>query len=92
MMEVITGLISVMHSLRSHVGRGSSSHDLLADCRTIDSTSAVLTQFNTFNGTPLNILPECLYAGARSMSNFKCNVSLISLIFVTECKFIVRYY
>ena len=48
MMEVITEPISVMHSLEiNHASRQLSSHDLLADCRTIGSTSAVLTMFSS---------------------------------------------
>ena len=58
MMEVITEVISVIHCLRNHVGRGSSSHDLLADCRIIDSMYVVLAPFSLFNLTPLNKLPE----------------------------------
>ena len=60
-------------------------HMIYWQTRTVASTSAVLTQFNTLNGTPL--LPECLYTEVRSMSNFQCSVSLILLIFVTKKEF-----
>ena len=75
-----------MHSLRSHVGRRSRSHDLLSDSRTMDSTKTVLTQI--LNCTPLNELLECLYVGARSLSNFESNVTKKELkrIILMKCE------
>ena len=50
--SVIWGTNSALHSFRSQVGKGSSSHDLTGDSLIIFHISASVASIKVFSGTP----------------------------------------
>ena len=50
--SVIWGTNSALHSFRSQVGKGSSSHDLTGDSLIIFHISAAVASIKVFSGTP----------------------------------------
>ena len=50
--SVTRGTNSVLHSFRSQVGKGSSSHDLTGDSLIILHISALVASIKVFSGTP----------------------------------------
>ena len=79
--SVIRGTNSALHSFRSHVGKGSSSHDLTGDSLIILHISASVASIKVFSGTPekqfVTEPPVCVSANPSSLLMF--NILLVKV-------------
>ena len=73
--SVIRGINSALHSFRSQVGKGSSSHDLTGDSLIIFHISASVASIKVFSGTPekqfVTETPVCVSVGVRKKWQWK---------------------
>ena len=69
--SVIRGIYSALHSFRSQVGKGSSSHDLTGDSLIIFHISASVASIKVFSGTPekqfVTETPVCVSVNPSSL-------------------------
>ena len=77
--SVIRGINSALHSFRSQVGKGSSSHDLTGDSLIIFHISASVASIKVFSGTPekqfVTETPVCVSVSLSSLLMF--NILLV---------------
>ena len=87
--SVIWGTNSALHSFRSHVGKGSSSHDLTGDSLIIFHISASVASIKVFSGTPekqfVTEPPVCVSVNPSSLLMF--NILLVKKALKSFCQF-----
>ena len=90
--SVIRGTNSALHSFRSHVGKGSSSHDLTGESLIIFHISASVASIKVFSGTPekqfVTEPPVCVSVNPSSLLMF--NILLVKKALKSFASFLLQ--
>ena len=90
--SVIRGTNSALHSFRSQVGKGPSSHDLTGNSLIIFHNSASVASIKVFSGTPekLSLSPNLLYVYLSNLVRFLCNILLVKKALKSFASFLLQ--
>ena len=90
--SVIRGINSALHSFRSQVGKGSSSHDLTGDSLIIFHISASVASIKVFSGTPekqfVTETPVCVSVNPSSL--LMLNILLVKRALKSFASFLLQ--